>query len=137
MLFVMEQHSTMMGVLIQMTGFFALRCGEACNLRAEDFKLGLCPAVLQIPKRQGSAKSPGNVPIMPEQASALRKLGMAGVTVIRVCRRNGRPCRVMDKYQMPTAGPLFLSRKKSPGTSSTTCDIPCCLVRGAQAGSGL
>ncbi len=53
---------------IMLTGMFALRAGEAAMLRRSDLLMfDMTPPRLNIPKEKGQGKSPGQVPIMPEQ----------------------------------------------------------------------
>ena len=44
--FVLENHTTQMAVLIEFTGLFALRCGEACALKTSDLMLQANPPQL-------------------------------------------------------------------------------------------
>ena len=59
--FVRMNHGARLYALLSMTFFFALRCGEACRLKVEDFRLKKHPPELVVPK----GKSPGRIPIMP------------------------------------------------------------------------
>ena len=81
-------------------------------LRREDIHLQASPPYINIPKERGRGKSPGDVPIMPEQASLLRLWLTEGVTVERKVRvnQNGFQTR-HDKYVLPSSGRLFPCRQ--------------------------
>jgi integrase len=80
--FILNNHTSRMYVLIMLTGMFALRCQEACMLNAEDIQLDNDPPQLVVKSEPGRAKSPGIVPIMPEQAELLKLWMRHGVTKI-------------------------------------------------------
>ena len=89
--FILKEKGPRMYVLIMLTGMFALRAGEAAMLRRSDLMLDMTPPRLNIPKEKGRGKSPGQVPIMPEQIDVLRTWISPGVTAIRrkVLNQNG------------------------------------------------
>ena len=101
-----------MYVLIMLTGMFALRAGEAAMLRRCDLMLDMTPPRLNIPKEKGRGKSPGQVPIMPEQVHLLRTWISQGVTSVRrkVLNQNGAK-DVQESYQIPEKGRLFVAKK--------------------------
>ena len=101
-----------MYVLIMLTGMFALRAGEAAMLRRCDLMLDMNPPRLNIPKEKGRGKSPGQVPIMPEQVQLLRTWISQGVMSVRrkVLNQNGAK-DVRESYQIPDKGRLFVAKK--------------------------
>eukprot|EP00971_Amphidinium_carterae_P207885 4125110-Amphidinium_carterae.1 len=68
-----------MAMLVQLTGMFALRCNETCNLTRECLRLNDNPPVLRVLKQPGSGKSPGNIPITPEAKTFLHRLQTTGL----------------------------------------------------------
>lgn len=111
--FILKEKGPRMYVLIMLTGMFALRAGEAAMLRRSDLMLDTTPPRLNIPKEKGRGKSPGQVPIMPEQIDVLRTWISPGVTAIRrkVLNQNGAQ-DVQESYQIPEKGRLFVARKE-------------------------
>ena len=109
--FVLKERGPRMYVLIMLTGMFALRAGEAAMLRRSDLMLDMTPPRLNIPKEKGRGKSPGQVPIMPEQVQLLRTWISQGVTSVRriVLNQNGAK-DVREIYQIPEKGRLFVAR---------------------------
>ena len=81
LVFLLQHQGPRMYILVALTGLFALRASEAAMLRREDIHLQASPPYINIPKERGRGKSPGDVPIMPEQASLLRLWLTEGVTV--------------------------------------------------------
>lgn len=110
--FVLKERGPRMYVLIMLTGMFALRAGEAAMLRRCDLMLDMTPPRLNIPKEKGRGKSPGQVPIMPEQVHLLRTWISQGVTSVRrkVLNQNGAK-DVQESYQIPEKGRLFVAKK--------------------------
>ena len=105
-----------MAVLIELTALFALRCGEACSLMAEDFCLQAEPPYLKVGKRPGAPrarKSPGDVPISDEQVARIHELQTAGVTQTRHKRNRYAQWEVQDHYIMPKHGLLFPSERQA------------------------
>ena len=103
-----------MYILVALTCLFALRASEAAMLRREDIYLQANPPFIRIPKEKGRGKSPGDVPIMPEQASLLRMWLGEGVTVSRTVKVNQNGARTRhEKYVLPKAGRLFPCRQST------------------------
>lgn len=114
--FARQHHSNMVALIIQMTGAFALRCGEACQLKTEDFHLDADPPFLDIPGRPGANKSPGKVVMHPHwvrEVEALQKSGVA--TVPRKRENQFRKFTVKDEYTWPEQGYLFLTPRPGRG----------------------
>ena len=109
---VLDEHTTHMYVIIMLTGMFALRCGEACALRAEDFQLDHDPPRLIVRGEPGSGKSPGAAPIMPEHAEILQRWMRNGLAVQRSKKKNqhGGVKVYKDRCVWPSSGRLFPSR---------------------------
>ena len=110
--FVLENHTTMMAILLEFTGLFALRCGEACALKTSDLLLRANPPQLRIRNTQGAGKSPGNVPITDEKVAYIERLRDEGASWKRTRCNRHKSWTVTDKYTLPTDGPLFPSNKK-------------------------
>ena len=106
---VLDEHTTHMYVITLRTGMVALRCGEACALRAEDFQLDHAPPRLIVRGEPGSGKSPGAVPIMPEQAEILQGWMRNGLEVQRSQKKSqhGSVKVYMDRCVWPSSGRLF------------------------------
>eukprot|EP00971_Amphidinium_carterae_P353031 6492801-Amphidinium_carterae.1 len=109
--FVLKHGTTQMACLLEFTGLFALRCGEACKLRAADLKLASNPPHLVVRKQKGAAKSPGVVPILPEQVKYLQDLRTEGLVWTRARRNRHQKWNYEDKFLLPMDGPLFPSMK--------------------------
>ena len=102
-----------MAALIQFTGLFALRCGEACNLTAADLKLQAFPPQIRIRKSPGSGKSPGTIPITAEKVAYIRELQDRGISWKRKKKNRYGSWEVEDKFILPGQGVLFPSRKSN------------------------
>ena len=109
--FVRENHSCRMYVLLMLTGMFALRCGESCMLNAQDFLMTRQPPVLRVPQEPGRAKSPGDVPIMPDHCEMLKDWMSKGVTIRRVRENQHGIKHKEDTYIIPSSGRLFRGRR--------------------------
>ena len=111
-MFLLKHQGPKMYILVALTGPFALRASEAAMLRREDIHLEACPPYISIPKERGRGKSPGDVPIMPDQASLLRMWLTEGVTVDRTVKvnQNGNQTR-HEKHKLPSSGRLFPCRQ--------------------------
>ena len=118
--FLKERHSVMVAVIVQMTGAFALRCGEACQLSREDFLLEASPPQLKIVGREGAAKSPGAVPLHPRWVEEIRALEEREVQVVRKRRNQHGEFKVKDTYKIPSEGFLFPSPRASMGGKPIT-----------------
>ena len=111
--FILKERGPRMYVLIMLTGMFALRAGEAAMLKRSDLMMDMTPPRLNIPKEKGRGKSPGQVPIMPEQLQLLRTWIDQGVTSVRrkMLNQNGAK-DVRETYKIPEKGRLFAAKKK-------------------------
>ena len=109
--FVLENHTTQMAVLIEFTGLFALRCGEACALNASDLLLKSNPPQLRVRKKKGSGKSPGNVPITAEKVEYLQQLQHEGISCNRQGKNRHGSWEIKDTFKIPSEGPVFASKK--------------------------
>ena len=109
--YVRRHGTTQMSVLLEFTGLFALRCGEACCLTVADLRLQDQPPHLVVRPQPGASKSPEKVPITPIQARFLRKLQHVGVSVTRSRSNRWKTWTYKDTYKLPSAGPLFPSVK--------------------------
>ena len=101
-----------MAVLIEFTGLFALRCGEACALKVSDLLLQANPPQLRIRKTKGAGKSPGSIPITPEKVEYIQKLQDEGLVWKRTGKNRHGSWNVMDTYKIPDEGHLFPSKKR-------------------------
>ncbi|CAK9001063.1 Uncharacterized protein SCF082_LOCUS6766 [Durusdinium trenchii] len=110
--YVLEHHTTQMAVLIEFTGLFALRCGEACALKVSDLLLQANPPQLRIRKTKGAGKSPGSIPITPEKVEYIQKLQDEGLVWKRMGKNRHGSWNVMDTYKIPDKGHLFPSKKR-------------------------
>ena len=108
---VLQHHTTEMAVLIEFTGLFALRCGEACALKATDLLLQSTPPQLRIRKTKGAGKSPGSIPITPEKVEYIQQLQDEGLSWNRTRKNRYSSWTVTDTYKIPNEGPLFPSNK--------------------------
>ena len=100
-----------MAVLIEFTGLFALRCGEACALKVSDLRLQAEPPQIRIRKTKGSGKSPGNIPITEDKVQYIQQLQHEGVSCERTGSNRHGSWKTKDTYKIPSEGPLFASRK--------------------------
>ena len=99
--FVEKRHSTAVALIIQMTGAFALRCVEACQLKAEDFHLEASPPYVDVPGRAGAAKSPGQVPIHPHCAKEIEALKATASPTTRTRGNQHKQWDEVDSRQWP------------------------------------
>eukprot|EP00438_Fugacium_kawagutii_P035673 Skav231658 [mRNA] locus=scaffold823:31871:32764:+ [translate_table: standard] len=111
--FVLENHTTQMAILIEFTGLFALRCGEACALKVSDLLLNANPPQLRVRKTKGAGKSPGNVPITVEKVQYLQQLQHEGVSCSRKGTNRHGSWAFTDTFKIPGEGPVFASKKHS------------------------
>ena len=111
--YVRSKHSCRMYALITLTGTLALRAGEAAMLRREDIQLESTPPQVKIPKEKGRGKSPGSIPLLPEQVQILLSWIHQGIHCTRTKKIN-QHCEqeVQDSYYIPSKGRLFESRHK-------------------------
>ena len=114
--FVLQNHSPRLYCLLMLTCMCALRCSEACMLRAEDFFLTGDTPKLRIPPEVGRAKSPGEVPLLPEQVTLIRQWMLTGVSAVMV-RKVNQHCKkeVTGTYKIPDKGRLFSNRSTYKG----------------------
>ena len=120
--FVLENHTTQMAVLIEFTGLFALRCGEACALKTSDLMLQANPPQLRVRKTKGAGKSPGNIPITKEKVEYLQELQHEGISFSRKGANRHGSWMFTDTFKIPSEGSVFASKKatrKKKGKSIT------------------
>ena len=109
--FIKATHSCRLYVLIQLTCMFALRCGEAAMLTGEDFDLENSPASLRIPSEEGRNKSPGSIPILPEQVELIKLWRTEGVcSSIEKKTNKTHKMTYPDHFVLPSGGRCFKSR---------------------------
>jgi len=118
--YVLDHHSCRMYVVIMLTGMFGLRCGESCMLTAEDLQLTHVPPQLRIPKEDGRGKTPGSIPIMPDQVQIIQQWMEQGISQkrSRTTNQHGKRVEYMDYYKLPTSGRLFLPREQYGGRTT-------------------
>ena len=105
--FVLQNHPPRLYCLLMLTCMCALRCSEACMLGAEDFFLTGNTPKLRIPPEVGRAKSPGEVPLLPEQVTLIRQWMLTGISAVMV-RKVNQHCKkkVTGTYKIPDKGRL-------------------------------
>ena len=103
--FVLEQHSAKLHVLLILAGMLALRVGEACKLKRGDFRLSFDIPVLNV----SGGRSPGIVPIQPEERAKLSKFMKAGVKSERSIKNQYGSTIIPGLYVSPSKGILFPS----------------------------
>ena len=110
--FIMDRGSCRLWVLLTLTGMFALRCGEACMACAEDFELDHDPPRLVVRSEPGRSKSPGDIPILPEQREIIETWMRDGVVADRsqTVNQHGGTRVFKDHFKWPKIGRLFAGR---------------------------
>ena len=135
--FALENHTTQMAVLIEFTGLFALRCGEACALKASDLLLQANPPQMRIRKTKGAGKSPGNIHTHHSQRRRLNIFSnsnmkeSASVAQVQTDMAPG-PSRTSSRF--PAKG-LCLPAGRKQGRRKR--NQSCCVECSQQVGKGL
>ena len=114
--FVLANRGPRLYMLIQLTGSLALRCSEAAMLRGEDFDLDNDPPQVKIPPESGRGKSPGTVPIDPEQAALIKKRSTEGLGSTMTKRVNKTHAKTTtEHFVLPSLGRCFKGRSSYQG----------------------
>ena len=82
-------------------------------LCAEDLHLDRHIPSLTVVAEKGRGKSPGDVPIMPNQTQILKRLSKTGVKRWREVKNQHGKHRVLDKFVLPASGRLFPTTKSA------------------------
>jgi integrase len=103
----LSDHTCQLYVLLTLTAMFALRVGEACMLCDDDFQLDHDPPKLRIPPEQGRGKSPGDIPIVPEQLAKLQELRTQVLRRKRYQKNQYGSHETLDVFEWSKEGRVF------------------------------
>ena len=119
MKFIGSECGARIAVILSLTGYFGLRCGEALGLKREDIDIaGNIPKIRVAGDIPGNRKSPGDVYVRKRHLQWLKNLAKHGYTVTRSRKhRFGKGAKKLieyeDTYHVPESGFLFTSRAKA------------------------